>query len=91
LQSQGLLATAGLQRSPTELRYEAPPPNEVPGYIRRALKKHAAAGKYFGELAPSYRRAYVRWIDSAKQTETKLRRLREAVELLGAGRKLGMK
>lgn len=92
LQAQGLLTAAGQKRSPTERSYNAPPrADAVPEYIRRALKEHAAAGNYFAELAPSYRRAYVKWIDSAKQTETKLRRLREAVELLGAGRKLGMK
>jgi len=34
---------------------------------------------------------YVAWIDSAKQQETKMRRLKEAVDLLAAGRKLGLK
>jgi len=34
---------------------------------------------------------YIGWIDSAKQKETKLRRLREAIDLLAAGKKLGLK
>jgi len=42
-------------------------------------------------LAPSYRRHYVGWIDSAKRQETKERRLREAIGLLAARQKLGLK
>jgi uncharacterized protein YdeI (YjbR/CyaY-like superfamily) len=40
---------------------------------------------------PSYQRKYVGWIDSAKRQETKTRRLQEAVDLLAAGKKLGLK
>jgi uncharacterized protein YdeI (YjbR/CyaY-like superfamily) len=42
-------------------------------------------------MAPSYQRAYIGWIDSAKRDETKKRRLREALRLLAAGKKLGLK
>lgn len=31
------------------------------------------------------------WIDSAKQQETKMRRLRQAIDLLGNGKTLGLK
>jgi hypothetical protein len=34
---------------------------------------------------------YITWIDSAKQQETKTRRLPEAIGLLAAGRKPGLK
>jgi uncharacterized protein YdeI (YjbR/CyaY-like superfamily) len=34
---------------------------------------------------------YIAWIDSAKQQETKMRRLREAIGLLAAGKMLGVK
>jgi uncharacterized protein YdeI (YjbR/CyaY-like superfamily) len=34
---------------------------------------------------------YIGWIDSAKQPETKTRRLQEAVGLLAAGKRLGLK
>jgi len=34
---------------------------------------------------------YIGWIASAKQQETKMRRLQEAIRLLGAGKKLGLK
>ncbi len=59
--------------------------------MQEALASHPAAWKYFESLAPSYRRMYIAWIDSAKQQETKLRRLQEAIRLLAAGKKLGMK
>lgn len=50
-----------------------------------------AGRKMFATLAPSERRRCVAWIDFAKKRETKLRRLREAVRLLAAGQKLGLK
>ena len=52
---------------------------------------HPRAWQYFVQLAPSYRRAYIGWIDSAKRDETKDKRLREALNLLAAGKKLGLK
>lgn len=53
--------------------------------------KRQTAWNYFESLAPSYRRVYIAWIDSAKQQETKTRRLREAIGLLAAGKTLGLK
>jgi uncharacterized protein YdeI (YjbR/CyaY-like superfamily) len=34
---------------------------------------------------------YIAWIDSAKQQETKTRRLQEAISLLAVGKTLGLK
>ena len=34
---------------------------------------------------------YIGWIDSAKRAETKEKRLREAIGLLAAGKKIGLK
>lgn len=92
LKSRGLLAPAGLARPPTSRSGDAPrPPAKLPAYIETALRRNARAWKRFEALAPSYRRAYVAWIDSAKREATRDKRLREAVRLLAAGRKLGMK
>jgi len=55
------------------------------------LKANARAWETFAQLAPSYRRAYIGWIDSATREATKERRLREAIRLLAAGQKLGLK
>jgi uncharacterized protein YdeI (YjbR/CyaY-like superfamily) len=59
--------------------------------IKKGLKANARAWENFERLAPSHRRAYIGWIDSAKREETKAKRLREAVSLLAAGQKLGLK
>jgi uncharacterized protein YdeI (YjbR/CyaY-like superfamily) len=93
LRSSGRLMPSGLKLGPTGRSGDAPRPSvtRVPQYIQQALKSHPAAGKYFESLAPSYRRMYIAWIDSAKQQETKLRRLQEAIGLLEAGKKLGLK
>jgi uncharacterized protein YdeI (YjbR/CyaY-like superfamily) len=45
----------------------------------------------FHALAPSHRRRYVGWIETAKREETKPRRLKEAIRLLAAGKPLGLK
>lgn len=93
LKARGLLAAAGLERAPTGRSGDAPrpPASEVPPYIEERLKTNRRAWSFFEQLAPSYRRAYIGWIDSAKREETKERRLREAVKLLAAGKKLGLK
>jgi uncharacterized protein YdeI (YjbR/CyaY-like superfamily) len=93
LKASGRLMRAGLDRAPTDRRDSAPraSSSEVPRYIHAALRRHPAAWKHFEGLAPSYRRMYVGWIDSAKRQETKMRRLQEAIGLLAAGKKLGLK
>jgi uncharacterized protein YdeI (YjbR/CyaY-like superfamily) len=93
LKASGRLMPAGLNRAPTDRSYAPPRPSTstIPEYIQEALQKSPAAGRNFESLAPSYRRNYIGWIDSAKQQETKMRRLRQAIELLVAGKKLGLK
>jgi uncharacterized protein YdeI (YjbR/CyaY-like superfamily) len=93
LQASGRLTPAGLKLAPTDQSGDAPRPSvaRIPQYIQQALKSHPAARNYFESLAPSYRRMYIGWIDSAKQQETKMRRLREAIDMLAAGKKLGLK
>ena len=93
LESRGLLAKSGLKRPPTSRSGDAPKPSvsAIPSYITKTLKANPRAWQFFEQLAPSYRRAYVGWIDSAKRVETREKRLREAVSLLAAGEKLGLK
>jgi uncharacterized protein YdeI (YjbR/CyaY-like superfamily) len=66
-------------------------PATLPPYIQAALRKQPAAWRYFQALAPSHRRRYVGWIETAKREETKARRLKEAIHLLAAGKPLGLK
>ena len=92
LKANGRLMPAGLNRAPTDRSYAAPPsPSTIPEYIQEALQRSPVAGRNFESLAPSYRRNYIGWIDSAKQQETKMKRLQEAIRLLAAGKKLGLK
>ncbi len=93
LKSRGLLAAPGLERAPTNRSGDAPRPSltKLTPHIEKRLKSSPHAWKFFESLAPSYRRAYIGWVESAKRNETKEKRLREVVSLLAAGKKLGMK
>jgi uncharacterized protein YdeI (YjbR/CyaY-like superfamily) len=92
LKAAGLLAPAGLAAPPTENTY-APKPMipDLPIYIAKAIKANAKAWKFFRGLAPSERRHFVVWIHIAKRPETRERRVRESVDLLAAGKRLGLK
>ena len=90
----GLLAPSGIERPPTDRDGDAPPrpfASTIPAYIQKALKKNNKARTYFEQLAPSHRRNYILWIDSAKREETKRKRLQEAIAMLSSGQKLGLK
>ena len=92
--ARGLLAEPGLKRAPTSRSGDAPrrtTTTAIPSYIEKALKGNPRAWEHFEKLAPSYRRGYIGWIDSAKREETKQKRLFEALNLLAAGQKLGLK
>ncbi len=93
LERRGLLAPPGLERRPTLRSGDAPRPSvsRIPFDIERTLKSRPAAWTHFERLAPSYRRAYIAWIGAARRAATRRRRLREALRLLAAGRRLGLK
>ena len=93
LKARALLAAPGIQRAPTSRSGDAlrPSLSEIPTYIQEELEANPPARKYFQQLAPSYQRLYIAWFDSAKRQETKDKRLREAILLLAAGKKLGLK
>ena len=96
LKASGRLKPAGINRAPTDRTYDPPPPRfenpaRLPPYIQAALRRRPAALRSFEALAPSQRRRYVGWIESAKREDTKTRRLKEAIELLAAGKVLGLK
>lgn len=93
LRAEGRLMPAGLERAPTKKTCDVPTQScsRVPDYMREALRKRPKAQRHFESLAPSHRRLYIGWIDSAKREETKKRRLAEAIRLLSAGKTLGLK
>ncbi|HEX5107453.1 MAG TPA: YdeI/OmpD-associated family protein [Vicinamibacterales bacterium] len=92
LETAGLLAPAGRAAAPTKRTY-APKPviPTLPAYIARAFRAEPAAWQFFRTLAPTDRRQFVVWIHIAKKPETRVKRLRESLRLLAAGKKLGLK
>jgi len=64
---------------------------EIPEYFLQALKNKPKAGKKFESLPPSHKLQYLGWIMAAKKEETRTRRMKELLDLLEAGKKLGMK
>ena len=75
----------------TRLERSQADPDDIPAFVKRALRANAKAWENFRNLAPSYRRHYVGWIMHAAKEETRERRLREAVSLLEQNKKLGLK
>lgn len=63
----------------------------VPSYLSEALAANRKAYDTFSKLGNSYKRNFVRWIDSAKHENTRQKRIAEAIELLERKQKLGMK
>ena len=92
LKAARLLAPAGLAAAPTQNRY-GPRPSipELPAYVAKAFKTNRKAWQHFQTLAPTHRRHFVVWIHTAKRPETRERRIRESIDLLSAGKKLGLK
>ncbi|HET7294595.1 MAG TPA: YdeI/OmpD-associated family protein [Vicinamibacteria bacterium] len=92
LKGAGRLAPAGLAAAPTANTYRAHPAiPELPAYIARAFRRSARAWLHFRELARTHRRDFVVWIHTAKRPETRARRIRESIERLSSGKKLGLK
>jgi len=75
-----------LKRTPPKV-----PTDVVPQELLDAFKGHAKARKSFDALPPSHRKHYIRWIASAKRTETRQQRSREAMGLLERGEALGLR
>jgi uncharacterized protein YdeI (YjbR/CyaY-like superfamily) len=98
LVKSGRMTPAGLAKGPPDVKTPSKKPSaplpvsdEVPEYIQQRLRTNAKAWRFFQDLAPSYRRLYVKWIEMAKREETRQKRLDEAVALLEEGKKLGLK
>ena len=69
----------------------APKALPVPEDLTAALTKNKKAQAAFEGFSPSHRREYIEWITDAKRAGTRGRRLRTAVEWMGAGKALNWK
>ena len=60
---------------------------KVPTDLRTALAAAAPAKAQWRDLTPIARRDFISWIDSAKQAETRRRRIERACSMLAAGKR----
>lgn len=61
---------------------------ELPEDVRRLIDANAAARQTWNSLAFSHQREYSLWLESAKRSETREKRVGEMVQKLAAGEKL---
>ena len=71
--------------NPKSAREESEP--RVPTDLRKALAAAPKATAQWSDLTPIARRDFISWIDSAKQTETRKRRIERACSMLAAGKR----
>jgi uncharacterized protein YdeI (YjbR/CyaY-like superfamily) len=60
---------------------------KVPTDLRKALGAEPKAKVQWSDLTPIARRDFISWIDSAKQQETRRRRIERACSMLAAGKR----
>ena len=66
---------------------EGPQSESLSADVSDALDVAPQAKAFFESLATFYRNTYIKWIESAKRPETRAARIKEMIELLGAGKK----
>src|SRR5438552_2361561 len=59
----------------------------MPTDLRKALAATPMAKAQWSDLTPIARRDFISWIDSAKQSETRRRRIERACSMLAAGKR----
>jgi len=64
---------------------------KIPDDLLKALELYPAALNNFTKFSIAYKHLCIRWIDDAKKEETRLKRIREVVDLSAMGKKIGMK
>lgn len=64
----------------------APREVDLPADLAAALAADQEASAAFERMAFTHRKEYVRWITEAKRDETRQRRVRQAVEMIRAGK-----
>ena len=63
--------------------------NTLPEDLHKALKKDKTSLTNFNAFAPSYRRRFLFWIDSAKHPETRAARIEQTKKMAAANKKPG--
>jgi hypothetical protein len=63
------------------------PETRVPADLRKALAAAPPAQASWADITPSARREWILWISSAKQPETRSRRIERACDMLASGKR----
>jgi Bacteriocin-protection, YdeI or OmpD-Associated/Domain of unknown function (DUF1905) len=61
--------------------------SRVPADLRKALAVSSKARAVWSDITPIARRDWIHWITSAKRAETRARRIKNACEMLAAGKR----
>jgi uncharacterized protein YdeI (YjbR/CyaY-like superfamily) len=81
----GLKAFAARRENKSGIYSYEQRPDELVAPYAGLLARNARAAKFFAQQAPSYRRAAIWWVISAKKEETRLKRVQTLIELSGKG------
>ena len=60
----------------------------LPEDLERALTANKSAQSNFDELSKSFKKQILWWVESAKKPETRLRRIRQTVDMAAQGKKV---
>jgi uncharacterized protein YdeI (YjbR/CyaY-like superfamily) len=63
------------------------PEPQVPADLRKALAAAPQARALWSDITPVARRDWIHWITSAKQSETRARRVENACDMLASGKR----
>lgn len=95
---QGLMTKAGLEKIAAARKSGLYSPAVAPAVsyamppeLQQALRKNKKAAAFFTQLAPSYRKQFIGWINVARRPETRIKRVVESIGLLEQEKKLGLK
>lgn len=99
LHELGKLTRAALAKIPESIfKGKTPKPTvaqrrsaTMPTELKRLIGQDTKATAYLKSLAPSYQHQFIGWVGSAKKADTRVKRAKEAVQLLAQGKKLGLK
>ncbi len=69
------------------LGLEGPQEANLAEDIAQGLSTNPKAKTYFDGLPTHYRKNYIRWIESAKREETRVKRIDEMIKLLEEGKR----
>lgn len=58
---------------------------KTPHLLKKALRKNKKAKMAFEKMPPSHKREYIEYISEAKKEETKQKRIKKVMRMMGSG------